>query len=242
MTASLVVPCYQEADALEAFGALLPTLAVDEIVFVDDGSTDSTAVRLRDLAAADPRVRVETHAANRGVGAAMRTGLAAAVGDVVVVYDADRTYPPGDVARLIAAVEAGADVATASPFAPGGSAPDVPWARLWLSRGAALAYRHVVGPRARRVATFTCAFRAYRRDWIPRLAFASDGFGAAGEILGAALLGGARVVEVPSRLRARHEGRSKMRVLPALGEHLGVLARLGRRRAHLAHRMRVTAG
>ena len=43
MTVGLVVPCYQEEDALEAFGALLPTLAVDEIVFVDDGSTDATA-------------------------------------------------------------------------------------------------------------------------------------------------------------------------------------------------------
>ena len=239
MTTSLVVPCYQEADALEAFGALLPALAVDEIVFVDDGSTDATGERLRGLAAADPRVRIETHPANRGVGAAMRTGLARATADVVVVYDADLTYPPADVARLVAAVEAGADVATASPFMEGGSAPDVPWARLLLSQGAALAYRHVVGPRARSVRTFTCAFRAYRKAWVERLAFGSDGFGAAGEILGTALLGSARVVEIPSRLTVRSEGDSKMRVLPALGEHLGVLLRLARRRARSG---RVTTG
>lgn len=231
MSVSLVVPCYQEDASLEAFAALLPTLAVDEIVFVDDGSTDGTAARLGAILASDRRVRVLTHATNRGVGAAMRTGLGAARGDVVVVYDADATYPPEDLDRLVAAVEAGADVATASPFAAGGDAPDVPWPRLALSRGAAGAYRHVVGPRARSVNTFTCAFRAYRRTWLETLTFASDGFGAAGEILGAALLAGARVVEVPSRLRARTEGESKMRVLPALGEHLGVLLRLGRRRA-----------
>jgi dolichol-phosphate mannosyltransferase len=241
MTVGLVVPCYEEEDALGAFGTLLPALAVDEILFVDDGSTDSTAARLGELAAADPRVRILTHAANRGVGAAMRTGLAAARADVVVVYDADRTYPPADVARLVAAVEAGADVATASPFAAGGSAPEVPWRRLVLSRGAALAYRHVIGPRALRVATFTCAFRAYRRAWIPRLAFASDGFGAAGELLGLALLGGARVAEVPSRLGVRTEGASKLRVLPSLAQHLGVLVRLARRRAR-RDRRRVTPG
>ena len=239
MTTSLVVPCYQEADALEAFAVLLPDLPVDEIVFVDDGSTDDTPARLQDLAAADPRVRVETHAVNRGVGAAMRTGLSAATGDVIVVYDADRTYPPEDLQRLVAAVDAGADVATASPFMPGGEAPDVPWPRLVLSRGAAGAYRYVVGPRARDLATFTCAFRAYRRAWVRRLTFQSDGFGAAGEILGVALLGGAHVVEVPSRLRVRSEGDSKMRVLPALREHLGVLLRLGRRRARTP---RVTTG
>lgn len=239
MSVSLVVPCYQEAESLEAFAALLPDLPVDDIVFVDDGSTDGTAVRLSEIQASDPRVRVLTHAANRGVGAAMRTGLSAARGDVVVVYDADATYPPEDLDRLVAAIEAGADVATASPFVAGGDAPDVPWPRLALSRGAAGAYRHVVGPRAQGVMTFTCAFRAYRSDWLERLTFASDGFGAAGEILGAALLADARVVEVPSRLRARTEGESKMRVLPALREHLGVLWRLGRRRARPR---RVTTG
>lgn len=230
MTTSLVVPCFQEAEALVAFAPLLGDLAVDEVVFVDDGSTDDTPRRLAALAALDPRVRVETHETNRGVGAAMRTGLGAARGDVVVVYDADRTYPVEDVARLVAAVGAGADVATASPFAPGGDAGDVPWPRRALSRGAVLAYRAVLGPRARGVATFTCAFRAYRRAWLPRLPFASDGFGAAAELLGVALLAGARVVEVPSRLGVRTEGSSKMRVRAAVREHLGVLRRLWRRR------------
>ena len=106
----------------------------------------------------------------------------------------------------------------------------MPWPRLLLSKGAALAYRFVIGPSARDVATFTCAFRAYRRTWIGRLDFASDGFGAAGEILGAALLGGARVAEVPSRLATRQEGASKMRVAQAALEHFGVLYRLWRRR------------
>ena len=226
MRVSFVVPCYQEEAALERFSGLLTGLEADEIVFVDDGSTDGTARRLAEVLGRDGRARVVTHARNRGVGAAMRTGFAAATGDVVVVYDADRTYPAGDAARLVAEVERGADIATASPFAPGGAVGRVPFGRRVLSRGAALAYRLVLGRRARGLSTFTCAFRAYRRSLLEGLVFHSDGFAAAAEILGRALLRGARVVEVPSRLTARTEGASKMRVLSALRGHLTALVRL----------------
>jgi hypothetical protein len=160
----------------------------------------------------------------------MRTGLEAARGDVVVVYDADRTYPPADIERLCAAVEGGADVATASPFAPGGSLGDVPLLRRLLSRAAATSYRLVLGRRAQGIATFTCAFRAYGRGAREGLSFASDGFPAAAEILGVLLLDGRSVVEVPSRLAPRTEGASKMRPWRAAWGHLGVLARLLRRR------------
>jgi dolichol-phosphate mannosyltransferase len=230
VTVSLVVPCYQEEDALAAFRPLLAELDATEVVLVDDGSTDGTAAGLRALEAADPRVRVCTHERNRGVGAAMRTGLGVATGEVVVVYDVDRTYPPADIARLVAAVRSGADVATASPFAAGGATSQVaPWRRL-LSKAAAGAYRGVLGPHARGIRTFTCAFRAYRRQVASALPFRSDGFGAAAEMLGLALLGGARVVEVPSRLSGRREGASKMRVVRASVEHLAVLRRLWRLR------------
>jgi dolichol-phosphate mannosyltransferase len=232
VTISLVVPCYQEEDALGAFAELLPGLAVEEAIFVDDGSTDGTAARIEALAAADPRARLVSHASNRGVGAAMRTGLEAAEGDVVVVYDADCTYPSTDIARLVAEVEAGADVATASPWMVEGSGDRVPFGRRVLSRGAALAYRAVLGPHAGRLATFTCAFRAYGAALLERLSFDADGFGAAAEILGRSLLMGAVVVEVPSVLTERASGTSKMRVAAALGEHLGVLSRLWRARTH----------
>lgn len=230
MTVSLVVPCYQEEAALDAFANLLPAVSVEEIVFVDDGSTDGTPKRLAALAADDARVRVVTHAANRGVGAAMRTGLEAASGSVVVVYDADRTYPPEDIGRLVSAVADGADVATASPFAPGGSLPDVPPSRRFLSWAAAASYRLVLGRRAGGIATFTCAFRAYGRPALEGLTWQSDGFPAAAEILGALVLDDRRVVEVPSTLRTRTEGASKMRVLRTTFGHLGVLLRLLQRR------------
>lgn len=230
MTRSWVIPCFQEAEALDAGLAALLALPGDEWVFVDDGSTDGTGDRLARAAARDPRVRVVTHPRNRGVGAAMRSGFAATTGDVVVAYDVDRTYPAADAERLVAAVAAGADVAAATPFAAGGAAR-APWGRRVLSKGATLAYRLAVGRRARGLSTFTGGFRAYRGPLVRALQFRHDGFPATAEILARLLLAGARVVEVPSVLSTRTEGRSKMRVLRALRGHAGVLVRLACTRA-----------
>jgi dolichol-phosphate mannosyltransferase len=229
---SVIIPCFQEERALEAWPALLAQLAADEILFVDDGSTDRTAEMLMALAGSDRRVRVLTHAHNRGVGAAMRTGLHAAEGEVVVVYDADATYPLTDIPKLVDALEEGVDVVTATPFGKDGALDDVPFHRRVLSQGAVGVYKRAIGPAARDISVFTCAFRAYRRAVIADLEFVSDGFPAAGEILGRLLLAGRTVIEVPSTLSARTAGESKMRILRTIRGHLKVariLRKLGAR-------------
>ncbi len=224
---SFVIPCYQEEESLADFAEHLAQVPGDEIVFVDDGSRDGTAAALAELASRDERVRIETHERNRGVGAAMRTGFDAARGDIVVVYDVDRTYPLDDARKLIDAVANGAcDVASATPFAHGGGLERVPVFRRLLSRGAVCAYRVVLAGRTQGMTTYTCAFRAYRASQLETLRFASDGFPAAAEIIGRLLLRRARVVEVPSTLRARTEGSSKMRVGRTLLGHLWNCARL----------------
>ncbi len=230
MTVSFVIPCYQEEEALAALRPHLTELTADEIVFVDDGSRDGTGAALLALAAEEPRARIKTHPTNRGVGAAMRTGIRASTGDVVVVYDADRTYPLADAARLVAALGSEHDVAGATPFAGGGGLDGVPAGRSLLSRAAVLAYRLVLGRHGRHLTVYTCAFRAWRGSFVRDLAWRSDGFPAAAEQLGRALLLGGRAVEVPSTLRRRTEGTSKMRVLPtAWGHGLTLLRLLGMR-------------
>lgn len=226
MTVSFVVPCYQEESALAALAPHVAEFPADEVIFVDDGSTDGTAAALRALADAHASVRIVTHAHNRGVGAAMRSGVAATRGDVVVIYDADRTYPLEDARRLMHALDEGFDVVTANPFEESGGLEDVPFFRRLLSQGAAGAYRLVLGRRAGDLSVFTCAFRAWRGDLLRSLQWRSDGFPAAAEMFGRALLRGARAGQRPSTLRARTEGESKMRVLPVTLGHLGVLSRL----------------
>ena len=74
-----------------------------EIILVDDGSTDSTPKVLANIAREN--VKVVTHPVNRGKGAAVRTALAAATGDVVVIQDADLEYDPADFVRMLEAMQ-----------------------------------------------------------------------------------------------------------------------------------------
>lgn len=230
---SVVVPMKDEEGSLpvlEREAAALRTLLVAaghsmEVLLVDDGSTDGTAAAATALCAREPGFRLLRHERNRGFGAGLRTGVAASDGDVVVSYDADCAYPATDVTRLLAVVERGADVASATPFAEGGEFRVGPHRRL-LSWGCSAVYRVALRGRARGVRTFTCAFRAYRGDLIRGTPWRADGFLAAAEILSLLLLRGARVEEVPSTLRKRFAGQSKMKVVRTAFGHLRQAARL----------------
>ena len=238
MKVSVVVAMKDEEGSLPFLGRELGSLAALlarrgaslEPVLVDDGSGDGTAAAAESLLAAYPGSRLLRHERNRGFGAALRTGVAATTGDVVVSYDADCAYPAADVARLLDALDGRvdgvrADVATATPFAPGGEAR-AGWFRTLLSRGCSLVHRAALRGRGRGVRTFTCAFRAYRGDAIRALRWDADRFLAAAEILARCLLRGDRVVEVPSSLRPRFAGTSKMRVVRTAFGHLALAARI----------------
>ncbi|NOX29496.1 MAG: glycosyltransferase family 2 protein [Actinobacteria bacterium] len=88
---------------------------VAEVIVVDDGSVDDTAARLTEIT--NGRVCVISHTANRGKGAALRTGFATAAADYVVVQDADLEYDPAEYGELLGPLEAGlADVVYGSRF------------------------------------------------------------------------------------------------------------------------------
>ncbi len=118
---SVVIPCYNEeqtlADVVAKVGAADTAGLALEIVIVDDCSADGSAVIAEGLAKSDPRIRVFRHDVNQGKGAALRTGFAAASGDLVIVQDADMEYDPADYVKLIAPIANGdADVVYGSRF------------------------------------------------------------------------------------------------------------------------------
>jgi len=97
---SVIIPVYNERDTIEEILARVQAVDVDkEIIVVDDGSKDGTRQILS--GEASDEITVVFHDRNRGKSAAIRTGLAHATGDVIVIQDADLEYDPGDYGVLL---------------------------------------------------------------------------------------------------------------------------------------------
>jgi dolichol-phosphate mannosyltransferase len=256
MDLSIIIPCFNEADSIQKLRSELFPVAESlartatlELVFVDDGSTDNTSKLLYEAfrpvgtgterseshpngsqsrAGANIVYRFVRHETNRGLGAALRSGFAAAEGQVLVTTDSDGTYHFTEIPALLAYLTPDADIVTASPYHPSGGVAGVPPYRLVLSRGSSAIYRLLV---SRDVHTYTALFRAYRRSVVANIPFASDGFLGGTELLVNAMLAGYRVAEYPTVLYSRAYGVSKAKLARTIGAHLRFQAGILLRRA-----------
>lgn len=226
---SIVVPIFNEESGIaqlkEKLLSLHGLLAQEfemELVFVDDGSSDRTVEGLRKgFADAHIPFTISEHGTNRGVGAAFRTGFESCRGSLICTIDADCSYSPEGLRLLLMALRVtGADIAVASPYHPQGGVEGVGAGRLLLSRGCSQLYRWLS---PLKLYTYTSIFRAYRANVVKSVAFRSNGFVSAAEILIAAGRRGYTVTEVPLILRARTAGRSKMKILRTIASHLAML-------------------
>ena len=120
MNLSVVIPVYNEAGNIkEIIKRVQAQQLANEIVVVDDGSTDGTRDLLKDLDGRD-KLRIILHERNRGKGAAVVTGMRAALGDILLIQDADLEYDPRDYPQLLQPIlEDIADVVYGSRFLGG---------------------------------------------------------------------------------------------------------------------------
>ncbi|MBI4089842.1 MAG: polyprenol monophosphomannose synthase [Candidatus Kerfeldbacteria bacterium] len=212
LRAAFILPTYNEAENLRE---LVPRLAglerQAEIVVVDDGSPDGTEQVANELAKQNP-VRLLERRTKRGLASAVVDGVKAAQAPVVVVMDADLSHDEQIAPQLIAAIEAGSEVAVGSRFASGGSTEDV-LVRRWFSWCAKQVARVVLGVR---VQDPMSGFFAIRRDDFLRVAqqLKPRGFKILLELL--VRLKPTRVTEIGFRFRSRTKGESKLTLTIAL--------------------------
>jgi dolichol-phosphate mannosyltransferase len=234
---TLMMPAFNEEQdmptLLERIEHALSGWADYRVLVVDDGSKDRTAEIVREAAHRMP-VELIQHASNRGLGAAMRTGLSiAARGEgVVVTMDADNSQDPALIRTMVGRLAEGYDVVIASRFQPGSQEIGVPPYRLFLSHLSSAGIRLLVRyPGAR---DFTCGFRAYRVVAIRRLIetfgengfLRENGFSCMLELLLNLRAIDARVSEVPLVLRYDLKvGASKMRVMRTIWRYTVTMTR-----------------
>jgi exopolysaccharide biosynthesis WecB/TagA/CpsF family protein len=232
---SVVVPMYNEAECASALVASLRDLAERmnaqfqfEFILVDDGSTDDTVARLRQETAGQANFSIVEHGVNRGIAAAIHTGLGAARNEIVVSIDSDLSYDPALMPDMIALLGPGVDLVTASPYHSGGGVEDVPRWRLRLSQLASRLYGMACGER---LTCYTSCYRVYRRSAAAPLELKNDGFVGIAELLWKIIDQGGGVEEHPAVLRGRVAGQSKMRVVRAGVNHVRHMASIVGQRA-----------
>jgi dolichol-phosphate mannosyltransferase len=215
----LILPTYNEAENLRAIvaasGEVLARAAPDgyRVLVVDDGSPDGTGELADQLAAEHPWVEVLHRAEKNGIGPAYLAGFRHALdrgAGYLMEMDSDFSHDPADLARLLEAVYAGADLALGSRYVPGGGVTDWGLLRRFISEGGSTYARLVLGLNVR---DLTGGFKCFRREVLEAIQFdrvRSRGYAFQVELTYRAVQTGFRVVEVPIVFRDRQQGTSKM--------------------------------
>jgi glycosyltransferase involved in cell wall biosynthesis len=210
----VVLPTYQEATNVAAVLTRLRTAVPDaSILVVDDASPDGTADIAERVGRELGQIEVLRRPGKDGLGSAYRAGFAHGLAndfDVMVEIDADGSHDPLALPTLLARVEDGADLAIGSRYVEGGSIPDWPRIRRWIS---VFGNRYTEALLRLGLRDATAGFRAYRADALRRIDLPSvraDGYGFQVEMAYRIARTGGRIDEVPITFTDRVEGVSKM--------------------------------
>jgi dolichol-phosphate mannosyltransferase len=232
---SIIIPFYNERENVlhynQDFFPVIEKIACKHgetfsFIFVDDGSKDDTLIQLNNVAQNRSDITILKHETNRGMGTAIKTGLAACNSELVVTMDSDLTFRPEDVDKLIEKFrETNADCISGSPYRRSGLMGEVAPSRLFLSASVNFMYRCLLG---KKITCVSPIFRLYKRDELSKLTITSKNFEINAEIISKLLITGKNVEEIPVPLLRRRYGCSKINVKKEIKNNLLILYKIFR--------------
>ncbi len=201
MKLSVIMPVYNEVNTImPAVQSVLAIARVDELIIVDDGSTDGTRDLYAQIDALDERISIYLHTRNQGKGAAVRTGFSRASGDIFLIQDADLEYDPRDYPALVRPIEEGrAAVVYGSRFRGGPTKTMFFWHMVgnkFLTLVTNMLYNTILSDME------TC-YKVFRADVIRDIPLRAKGFEFEPEITSKVLKRGYRIYEVPIAYNGR---------------------------------------
>lgn len=207
MRLSVIMPVFNESPTIEEILSRVQRVGLaDEIVVVDDGSTDGTRDKLKQLAAGDSSIKLHLHDRNQGKGAAVRTGLQAAQGELLLIQDADLEYDPRDYPELLKPIEEGrADVVYGSRFLGGPRRATMFWhmiANKMLTFLTNLLYDSILSD-------METGYKVFRREVLDGIKLRSQRFNFEPEITAKLLKRRVRIFEVPITFNPREYNEGK---------------------------------
>jgi len=206
---SVIIPCYNEGDIIEAAIRRIPQMGKEtEIIVVSDGSTDHTADKVKTLQEEFPNLKLVEYSPNRGKGNAVKEGFAAATQEIIMILDADVSTPPEELPRFFEPLNSGmCQFVNGTRMVYPMEEQAMRTVNLFFNK----MFGYLMSFIIQQVVTDTlCGTKALYRSDFKRMKWGLDKWGDFDLLFGAAKMG-SRIMEVPVHYLTRKTGESKMK-------------------------------